>query len=172
VAASCDGDRIAFGELVRRHRKRVFAISLALLGNQQDAEDAAQEVFVKSLEQLHTLRDQGQFASWIAQIARNRCRDLLRFRARRQDVPLTEATPAPVVDTLPDEDFTDLRRAIGRLPDNHRMPPPLLLFYYDGRSVRKLAEEMGLSEGGACARLYRARMALRSLLEQQEADHV
>jgi RNA polymerase sigma-70 factor (ECF subfamily) len=170
VAASREGDREAFGILVRRHRKRIFAICLALTGNQEDAEDALQEVFVRGLERLRTLRDGDQFGNWLAQIARNHCRDLLRKRKRRPDVPLAEIAEVPSADTAGrTEDFAGLRRAIDLLSEDHRLP--LLLFYYDGRSVRHLAEELGLSEGGACARLYRARAALRALLEEQEVGH-
>ncbi len=169
VAASRTGDEGARAALVRRHLKRVFAICLALLGNQDDAEDASQEVIVSALERLDTVRDGGLFGGWMAQIARNRCRDLLRRRARRSETPLTDEVVTPVpADSR--EEHADLLEALERLPEVHRLP--LLLFYFDGRSVRKLAEELGLTEGGACVRLYRARQALRRLLaEREEAGH-
>jgi RNA polymerase sigma-70 factor (ECF subfamily) len=175
VAAGRDGDRAALAGLVHRHQRRVFATCLGLLGNQADAEDATQEAFVKGIGGLASLRDGRQFAAWITQIARNRCRDMLRQRTRRGDVPLSEGviavTPArgPAPDERRTDDFADLRAALDRLPENLRLP--LMLFYYDGKSTRKLAEELQLSEGGACVRLYRARRALRQLLEE-EADHV
>lgn len=167
VAISRGGDRQAFAALVRRHQRRIYGLCYALLGNQADAEDAVQEVFVRSLERLATLRDGSQFVGWISQIARNRCRDLLRVGARRRDLPLAEhharTLPAPSEDA---GEFADLRAALARLPQVHRLP--LLLFYYDGKSTRKLAEELHLSEGGACVRLYRARKALRRLLTEEE----
>jgi RNA polymerase sigma-70 factor (ECF subfamily) len=167
VNASRDGDHDAYAELVRRHLKRVFAICLSLLGELADAEDAAQEVFVRGYERIHSLRDGGRFSSWIDQIARNRCRDLLRGRLRRPDHPLTaiveETAAAPV------EEFGDLRTALSRLPEEHRLP--LLLYYYDGKDTRALAQEMGLTQGGACARLYRARRLLRRLLEEEATSH-
>ena len=166
VAISRDGDRQAFAMLVRRHQKRIYAICLALLGNQADAEDATQEVFVRSMERIDTLRNASQFANWIAQIARNRCRDVLRAGGRRRWIPFTE-DHAPTTPT-PTEDYSDLRSALARLPEEHSLP--LLLFYYDGKSTRKLAEELGLTEGGACVRLYRARKALRRLLEEDTRD--
>jgi RNA polymerase sigma-70 factor (ECF subfamily) len=170
VAASREGDRQAFGTLVGRHRRRVFATCLALLGNQADAEDATQEVFVKALERLHTLRGGGKFESWTTQIARNRCRDLLRQGARRRHVSLAEAPETAAMPARGNDGFSDLRTALDRLPEEYRLP--LLLFYFDGRSTRKLAEELDLSEGGACARLYRARKALRKqLAELEETGH-
>lgn len=169
VVAACAGDESARAVLVRRHVRRVFAICLALLGNQADAEDASQEVIVRALEQLHSLRGGELFGGWIAQIARNRCRDLLRRRSRRPEIPLTdEVTTAALTDAH--EDYADLRVALGRLPEVHRLP--LLLFYFDGKNVSTLAAELNLTKGGACVRLYRARQALRRLLaEQEKAGH-
>jgi RNA polymerase sigma-70 factor (ECF subfamily) len=163
VNASCNGDREAYAQLVRRHLKRVFAICLSLLGEVADAEDAAQEVFVRGFERIHGVRDGGRFGGWIDQIARNRCRDLLRSRRRRSDLPLTRLVEEAAA--APREEFGDLRAALSRLPEEDRLP--LLLYYYDGKDTRALAQEMGLTQGGACARLYRARQRLRSLLEEE-----
>lgn len=168
------GDRNAYAVLIRRHMKRVFAICLGILGNHADSEDATQEVFIKGLERMKTLKRGDNFSPWISQIARNKCRDLLRVRTRRtvvsidEDRQLTENTMGKLSQSYTD-DFTDLRRALDRLPEEHRVP--LLLFYYDGRNTRTLARELDLSEGGACARLYRARKALRELLAEVEVSH-
>lgn len=171
VTSSQCGDRDAYSVLIRRNMKRVFAICLGILGNQADAEDAAQEVFIRGLERMGTLRNNERFSPWISQIARNWCRDLLRARARRRVVSIDDSDP--IVDDkavppshTPAEDFADLRLALDRLPEEHRLP--LLLFYYDGKDTRTLAKELNLSKGGACARLYRARKALRQLLAEVE----
>mgnify|MGYP002063736867 CR=1 FL=1 len=155
-------DQEAYAELVHRHLRRVFAICLAILGNTADAEDAAQEVFVRGFEKIGSLRNPEQFGSWIGQTARNRCRDHLRSRTRRPEIPLT-----PRVENRAGsepEDFGDLRAALARLPEDDRLP--LLLYYYDGKDTSTLAGEMGISQGGACAKLYRARRRLRALLEE------
>lgn len=171
VTSSQGGDREAYAVLIRRHMKRVFAICLGILGNLADAEDATQEVFIRGLERMETLRNCERFSAWISQIARNWCRDLLRARTRRRVVSIDDQKP--VVDDKaappshsPAGNFTDLRLALDRLPEVHRLP--LLLFYYDGKDTRTLAKELNLSKGGACARLYRARKALRQLLVEVE----
>jgi RNA polymerase sigma-70 factor (ECF subfamily) len=166
VDASQNGDRDAYSDLVRRHLKRVFAICLSLLGELTDAEDATQETFMRGFQKIGGLRDSGRFASWIGQIARNRCRDILRGRHRHPNQPLTPAVEDAAA--APIEEFGDLREALSRLPDEHRLP--LLLYYYDGKDTQTLAREMGLTQGGACARLYRARRKLRSLLEEGATD--
>jgi RNA polymerase sigma factor (sigma-70 family) len=140
---------------------------LSHLGEVADAEDAAQEVFVRGYEVIETLRDDESFASWLGQIARNRCRDLRRGRTRRPESRLT--TVVEVAVTAPADEFADLRAALSRLPEEHRLP--LLLYYYDGKDTHALAREMGLTQGGACARLHRARQRLRQLLEEGEAAH-
>lgn len=166
VDASRSGDHSAYSDLVRRHLKRVFAICLSLLGDLTDAEDATQETFMRGFQNIGALRDSGRFASWIGQIARNRCRDIRRGRQRRPDYPLTPAVEDAAV--APVDEFGDLREALSKLPEEHRLP--LLLYYYDGKDTRTLAREMGLTQGGACARLYRARLKLRSLLEEGATD--
>jgi len=167
VAASRNGENDTYSELVRRHLKRVFAICLGLLGDVPDAEDAVQEVFVRGFERLCSLRDDRRFASWISQIARNHCRDLLRSRNRRPDRPMTPAIEETA--KAPIEEFDDLRAALARLPEEHRLP--LLLFYFDGKDTKSLARELGLTQGGACARLYRARRHLRRLLAEEVTSH-
>jgi RNA polymerase sigma-70 factor (ECF subfamily) len=167
VAAATNGDREAYADLVRAHLKRVFAICLGILGEVADAEDAVQEVFVRGYEKIATLRDGGQFAGWIGQVARNRCRDILRSQARRREAPLTQTVENRARE--PRDDYGDLRNALARLSAEDRLP--LLLYYYDGKDTRTLAAEMGLSEGGVCAKLYRARRRLRSLLQEEVAPH-
>jgi RNA polymerase sigma-70 factor (ECF subfamily) len=162
VDRSRNGDHEAYAVLVHRHLKRVFAICLSFLGELPDAEDAAQEVFVKGYERMGTLSDGDRFRGWIDQIARNRCRDLLRSRHRNPARPLS-----PVVEDIPaaaEEDFGDLKAALARLPEEHRLP--LMIYYFDGMDTTNLARELGLTQGGACARLHRARHQLRLLLEE------
>ena len=170
VEAGRGGDTTAYADLARRHLRRIFAICLALLGNRADAEDATQEAFVKGLLRIDTLRDRGQFPAWVGQIARNHCRDILRSRARRPDVPLSDtlaaSLPAPG-ESGPADGYADLRAALDRLPEDLALP--LLLFYYEDKSTQRLAEILGLTQGGVCARLYRARRELRRLLEEEDS---
>ena len=162
VAASKDGDRAAYAALVRRHTRRVYAVCLGVLGNSSDVEDIFQETFVKGLTKVHTLRDNGQFAGWISQIARNLCRDHYRKSHRRREL-LERQT---VANDTTSNDFVDLHLALEQLPEQHRLP--LMLFYFDGKSSEKLAEELNLTKAGACTRLFRARNELRKLLAGRE----
>jgi RNA polymerase sigma-70 factor (ECF subfamily) len=143
-----------------------------MLGSVADSQDAVQETFLTGLAQIATLRDDRRFAGWIAQIARNLCRDLIRRRSRHRALleqhHQDRQPPAPRSDTfLPArEDFATLHAALAQLPEKHRLP--LMLFYFDGQSTRRLARELGISQAGACTRLSRARRELRELLREQE----
>lgn len=161
------GDQEAYAELVHRHLKRVFAICLGIMGQVADAEDVSQEVFVKGYEQLRSLNDPSRFAAWIGQIARNRCRDNLRARNRIPEQPLSSVIENTA--TVSQNSFDDLKTALDRLPEEHRLP--LLLYYFDSKNTTTLARELGMTQGGVCARLHRARRELRILLEEGEGGH-
>jgi len=158
VAASKTGDRAAYAALVRRHTRRVYAVCLGVLGNTSDIEDIFQDTFVKGLTKLNSLRDNSQFGPWISQIARNLCRDHYRKVQRRRRLQERH----PMEDATTPNDFVDLHAALESLPEQHRLP--LMLFYFDGKSSEKLAEELNLTKAGACTRLFRARNELRKLL--------
>ena len=165
--ASRQGDRGSYSTLVRVHLRRVFAICLGYLGQPADAEDAAQEVFLRGYQKIGTLGDTARFKAWIDQIARNHCLDLLRRRERRSEAPLSESPEAHHTPST-DRDL-ELSRALARLPEKHRLP--LILYYFEDKDTGALAREMGLSQGGACTRLFRARVQLRRLLEEEGKSH-
>lgn len=162
VAASRGGNKNAYAALVRRHAKKVYAVCVGVLGNVAETEDIFQETFVRGMTHIGSLKDPRQFAAWIAQIARNLCRDHLRKQHRRRELlQQRPAEPEP-----PGGDFNDLHDALARLPEKYRLP--LMLFYFDGKSAEKLAEELDMTRAGACTRLFRARNELRKLLEKQD----
>jgi len=162
VAASRGGNKNAYAALVRRHAKKVYAVCVGILGNVTETEDIFQETFVKGMTRIDTLRDAGQFSAWIAQIARNLCRDHLRKQHRHRE--LLERHSAE--NETRNEDFNDLHDALARLPEKYRLP--LMLFYFDGKSAEKLADELDMTRAGACTRLFRARNELRKLLDKKD----
>jgi RNA polymerase sigma-70 factor (ECF subfamily) len=160
LVRSCQkGDRGAYARLVQAHAGRVFAVCLGMLGNRHDAEDAAQQAFLRGFMKIRTIRQSGRFAAWIGQISRNVCVDLLRRRKR-------EGVPTPAADrraSLDAEDERRLESALARLAPDYRVP--LLLFYFDGRSTKNIAETLGISQAAVQTRLTRARKQLRGLLK-------
>lgn len=84
VRAALAGDLSAFGTLVDRYWKMVFAIALSKIGNPTEAEDIAQESFLKVHSHLHRLRDPSRFAGWLSRIAIQQCTNVVRSNIRRR----------------------------------------------------------------------------------------
>jgi RNA polymerase sigma-70 factor (ECF subfamily) len=158
LVASCrTGDRAAYANLVRTHCGRVFAICFGVLGNRHDAEDAAQQTFLRGLMHVRSLRHNDRFGPWIAQIARNQCLDVIRRRKHPASPPTD-----PGDERIDPDDCRRLEAALSRLSEDYRVP--LLLFYFDGRSTASIAETLGVSQATIQTRLSRARKQLRDLL--------
>ncbi|UCH85340.1 MAG: RNA polymerase sigma factor [Candidatus Latescibacterota bacterium] len=161
VSAASHGNREAYASLVRRHASRVYAVCLAMLHDPDDSQDAAQDVLIKGLEKIHSLRDGNQFAMWITRIAQNHCRDHWRTQKRRDELLHKHSQETSVASESSTPDLSD---ALARLPDKYRLP--LMLYYFDGQSIDNLAKALDISRAGVGSRLARARHALRRLLEK------
>ncbi len=140
LVASCrNGDKTAYGGLVKAHSGRVFAICLSMLGDRHDAEDAAQQTLLRGFMEINSLRNAQRFGAWIAQIARHLCIDAIRRRKAEVVLPPGDTAGA---DEAP-EDYRRLQGALARLSPDYRTP--LLLFYFDGRSTKSIAETLDIS---------------------------
>lgn len=175
-------DEAAFGELVEQHKAMVFAVTYRMLGNVEDAEDVAQEVFVSVFKGLSSFRDDSSLRTWIYRIALNHSRNRLRTRARRgwgthdrvDDHTMDEAysaSPAsvqgdPVRAAEQKETAAHLRRGLDELPQ----PTRDLLVWRDleGRSYEEIAQMLDVPVGTVKSRIYRARAALRTSMEGQD----
>ncbi len=162
VAACLRGETRAFAELGKGYARRLYAICLAIVDNAADAEDLTQETLVRGFTELASLKDHTRFGPWIAAIAGNLSRDLLRKRMNEKG-PLAHEMDCPNVES---ERLMDLRRALRELPEQHRIP--LLLYYLDGHSTESVAATLGISTAAVHQRLSRARRELRSLIESKE----
>lgn len=165
VIRACQrGDKAAYAVLVNACYKGVFALCLGILGNTHDAEDAAQEAMLKGFLRISRLRRPYRFEPWILQIARNLCIDHVRRQQCRRTALMKEAgQSAPQAD-----DYDDLQRAIKRLPQELRLP--LIMFYFDGKNARTIAEKLNISHSGACQKIRAARQRLHELLTERAHD--
>ncbi len=168
---------IDFDALYRAHYGRVFALCLKLLGSRPQAEDAAQEAFVRAYRCLNQY-DTGQpFGRWVGGIAGNHCIDLIRRRARE---PGLFADPAPedgdagsagVLDALVDaEQETQLRDAVAALPDKYRVP--IVLAYFNDWSYDRIAAELGITRNHVGVLLLRGKRALRRALPPSDPEPI
>ena len=172
--AACRGDRTAYAPLVRRYYKQVLLVCIGILGNLHDAEDVAQDAMIKGLEKIKQLKEPDQFSHWIVKIARNLSINFLRRKAAMDRV-VEQATlwrehPALAPSSHGQDGratqgrdalaTTDLQRAVARLPWDLRLP--LVMYYFDGRSVKAVAEKLNVSTSGVYSKL---RTAIRELHE-------
>ena len=160
VGACQQGDKNAYLPLVERHYKGVFAVCLGMLGNIHDAEDIAQDAMLKGFLKIDKLGNAGLFWPWILQIARNLCIDFLQ-RQKRHEKRIVVEEPA----TEPQESTDDnhaLHQAIKQLPWELRVP--LVMYYFDGKNAKAVAEKLGISHSGVCQRIRTARKQLHELL--------
>lgn len=155
------GEKDAYGILVKRYGRDVFAVCLGVLGNVADAEDCAQEALVRGFVEIGKLRDQCGFRAWILRIARNVCIDLVRRRqigreALKKQIKVREESG---------EDYSVLEAAIGRLDEKYR--EVLVMYYFDGESTDFVAEKLDIAPATVLSRLSRARRMLRDILRRQ-----
>jgi RNA polymerase sigma-70 factor (ECF subfamily) len=156
-----DGDREALEALARRFYPAIRAFLARLLGD-QEAEDAAQDVFLRVSRGLETYRGEFRFSTWIFQIALNRARDLGR-RRRPEDHRFPEPAAGPLITSA--DDRRRLFAAVRRLPSD--FAEPLLLVHQQGLSHAEAAEVLGLSTAAVKMRVHRAIRQLRPLLAEE-----
>ena len=168
--------KIDFEALYRDHYRRVFGLCRRLLGRSAQAEDAAQEVFVRAYRALDRYDSHQPFAAWILSIAGNHCVDLLRSRARDgklfdefdSEVDALDSSAPAVLDALVDaQRSAEIRGAIAALPDKYRLP--IVLAYYNDANYDEIAHALGVTRNHVGVLLLRAKQLLRhSLAASQE----
>jgi RNA polymerase sigma-70 factor, ECF subfamily len=158
------GDESAFDALLERYRSPVFNFVYRLLGNTADAEDVAQETFVRVYQKMDSYRPEEKFSTWLFAIARHRALDRLRYRQRHPTTPLDAAPePSSTSNAAADRELGEqIAAAIQKLPEDQRTA--IILSEYHDLSHSEIATIMGCSEKSVESRLYRARKTLRELL--------
>ncbi|KQL51450.1 RNA polymerase subunit sigma [Heyndrickxia shackletonii] len=161
------GNEHAFRLLVEKYRMHVFHTVFAILRNQQDAEDAAQEVFLKIYASLPQYENQG-FKTWITRISVNHAIDMKRKKTRRQEEAVIEFQPefhhagkaetAEVI-VLKKEQKIFFEKRLGEIPDNYR--DVIEGFYIKEKSYHELAEEQQVQVKTIETKLYRARQWMK-----------
>jgi RNA polymerase sigma-70 factor (ECF subfamily) len=162
VAACRRGEREAFDVLVARYQRPIYRLCYRYVNNHEDANDLAQDAFLKAWRAISSFRGESAFSTWLYRIAVNAC---LNHRALKR--PLTQELPEVLVDPRPGADAEaergdDLRRvraAVSRLPDRQRAT--LILKIYHDLTHEEVAEILGSSVGTVKANLFHAVANLR-----------
>jgi len=180
IAAILGGETQVFHDLIRPHERRVYLMALSYMKNEADAEDVAQEAFVRAFRNLASFRAESKFSTWLISIALNEARTRLR---RKMLVPMDS------LDTPPDEhqhvspfllrDWREipseavergeirklLQSAIALLPDIYRQV--FLLRDVEEMNINETAAALNISVPSVKVRLHRARMMLQKQLAPQ-----
>jgi RNA polymerase sigma-70 factor (ECF subfamily) len=165
IAQAQDGDRHAFGELVRLHREGVVNVIYRMCGDPSLAEDAAQEAFIRAWQHLPNYRPRAPFRNWVYRIATNVALDVLRRQRETVDIdllPLRSTTPGPEASVEGRERADQVRQAVLGLPPASRAA--LVLREYEGLSYREIADTLDIPIGTVMSRLSYARNHLREAL--------
>lgn len=165
------GERQAFAELVQRYQKQIYSLAYRLTNNAEDAQDLAQEVFIKVYQVLHKYDGERPFFPWMYKVASNVCYTELRRRPS-PEVPLDNIIEfGPLVPVSPEQPETEFERkemqrlvhqAIAELPENYRIP--MVLRYLEEFSYQQIADAMELPLTTIETRLYRGRALLQKRL--------
>ncbi len=163
LRAHVAGDRSAFGELVRRHRDRLWAVAIRTLGDREEAADAVQDALVSAYRSADRFRGDAAVTTWLHRIVVNACLDRARRRASRPTVALPEVEGGALADPPPDTDTVlTVRAALATLPVEQRVP--LVLLDMQGYSVAEIADILQIAEGTVKSRCSRGRARLAVLL--------
>lgn len=176
------GCQKSFDLLYRKYHSMVFQICRKIMGNEQDAEDAAQEIFTRILDRIGQFRHEASFSSWLRVLATNVCRDMLRKRSRHpresfEDISAAnEAEIGMRVSAISQEEelimkelLENLQEKIDRLKEKHQKL--ITLRYIDGLSYRKIAQLLECSEAQVKSRLHQARRNLRRACQNLRTEH-
>lgn len=163
VKRIADGDHSAFASLYDKHAALVYGVAMRVLGNREQAEDVTQSVFLQVWARPEAFAG-GNFAAWIARVARNASLDILRsaaVRTREPEIPVD----LPAVGALEDQVFERVRAsalatAVAALPEDQRIA--IEQAYFAGLSYREVADRLNAPLGTVKSRI---RTGLRKLLE-------
>jgi RNA polymerase sigma-70 factor (ECF subfamily) len=176
------GDHAAFEQLVRTHGGRLLSVARRFLGNNEDAEDAVQETFIRAFKSINTFEERAQLHTWLHRIVVNTSLMKLRERRRKPQESIEDLLPAFAADghqVTESREWSDallerketasvVRQAIAMLPDQHRTV--LILRDLEERDTAETAAILGTTTTVVKVRLHRARQALRTLLDREFRD--
>ena len=159
LAAHLEGDPLAFDQLVRRHRQRMWAVALRTLGDPEEASDAVQDACISAFRAAGSFRGDSQVTTWLHRIVVNACLDRMRRKAVRPTVALPDEPPADPRDLLSErETGLDVHQALALLPAEQRLA--IVLVDLEGLSVDEAADVLGVPSGTVKSRCFRGRARL------------
>ncbi len=169
LAQARKGDAEAWGELYRQFAPAIMRFCRHALGNQQDAEDATGDIFIKLRNKLDLYDAERPFSPWLYRLAGNHCWDILRQKSRRgfeteasEELPVAVSNPDQLDEIMARQTSETMRQALAQLPERSRLA--LTLRYYSELSYEEIADVLRLPRAYIGVVLLRARQQLRQAL--------
>jgi RNA polymerase sigma factor (sigma-70 family) len=168
-----EGDTNAFAVLVDRHKDMVFTLSLKMLKDREEAEEVAQDTFLKIYKSLSKFNSESKFSTWMYKVAFNTCLDRLKKNKRSQPVtPMDEFTEQEAISLMNVLDSIEERERKQVIQDClHCLPGEdsflLTLYYFEEQSLEEIANIIGINPNNVKIRLYRSRKKLTALLKDR-----
>ena len=176
VQSASAGDENAFEELVSRYKNLVYSVILRMVTDAEDANDLAQEVFIKVYRNLDKYSPEFKFSTWVMRIATNTVIDFRR-KKKQAFVSIEDMeTELPDIATpentyLETEEKEILQKAINQLPDMYKLP--IVMYHLEGMSYQEISSSLGVSMSKIKNRIFRGRKLLKDMIiKQKEGDGI
>lgn len=178
IARVCAGEKHLFYQLVQPYERAIYRAAFAILRNEHDAEDAAQEAMLKALTHLNSFRKEAKFSTWLIQITINEARMRLRKERKQLYESLDESAQSDEGDYIP-KDFADWRQIPSEELEQKRLKEALqnaiaslapkyqevfILRDVENQNIADTAKALGITEASVKTRLLRARLQMRDAL--------
>ncbi len=166
-----DGDVSSFGELVDRYQNFVFTVAIRMLKIREEAEEVAQDSFIKAFESLGSFRGEAKFSTWLYRIVYHKSLDRIKKNNRQRTYEIIEEITDDSLDhienglefMLNEERANIIKKAIAQLPEDDAAI--ISMYYFEEQSVKEIAVITDLTEDNIKIKLYRSRKKLFALLE-------
>lgn len=172
VARARGGDESAFGKLVEQLQNRIFAVAYGVVGNRQDAEDIAQDTFLKAYSSIKKLKKEDSFYSWLVRIAINTSINYKKANNIARTVPI-EGVPEPAFQGETPDSYIEKRGESEQIQEILANLPPesravLVLREVEGLGYEEIADMLGVPLGTVRSRIHYAREKLRRAVQMKE----
>lgn len=170
VKRSINGDDDAFAELLSRYKNLVYSVVLRMSNDAEEANDLAQEVFIKLYRNLDKYQPEYKFSTWLIRITTNHVIDFRR-KKKQETISLDDMVYEPANHQTPEKDYIgkedkmNLVRAISALPDIYKIP--IVLYHQQGLRYQEIADMIGEPLSKVKNRIFRGRKMLKESLESQ-----
>lgn len=167
VQMAIDGDNNAFAELLERYKNLVYSVVLRMVNNSEEANDLAQEVFIKIYKNLSKYHPEFKFSTWIMRIATNHVIDYRR-KKKQETVNIDDMIYEPSDKDTPEstyikmEERMDINKALSSLPDMYKIP--IVLYHQQGLSYQEISDIINEPLSKVKNRIFRGRKMLKDIL--------